>query len=131
MGTLDYNVQTVYKAQRFLMSVLIAVFVSFFETFFARIGDIFIAAQFGFLYNVLRTLFRIRNDALGFFFGLLFRNGNLIAFAFYFVKGGLFGHCLLPPLVGLDNVIACDPLPYGEFIQLLKASSVVLTPREV
>ena len=36
-------------------------------------------------------------------------------------------HCLLPPLVGLDNVIACDPLPYGEFIQLLKASSVVLT----
>ena len=36
-------------------------------------------------------------------------------------------HCLLPPLVGLDNVIACDPLPYGEFIQLLKASSIVLT----
>ena len=36
-------------------------------------------------------------------------------------------HCLLPPLVGLDNVIACDPLPYGEFIQLLRASSVVLT----
>ena len=36
-------------------------------------------------------------------------------------------HYLLPPLVGLDNVIACDPLPYGEFIQLLKASSVVLT----
>ena len=36
-------------------------------------------------------------------------------------------HCLLPPLVGLDNVIACDPLPYGEFIQVLKTSSIVLT----
>ena len=36
-------------------------------------------------------------------------------------------HCLLPPLIGLDNVIACDPLPYGEFIQVLKASSIVLT----
>ena len=36
-------------------------------------------------------------------------------------------HCLLPALTGLDNVIACDPLPYGEFIQVLKAASLVLT----
>lgn len=36
-------------------------------------------------------------------------------------------HCLLPPLVGLENVIVCEPLPYGEFIQVLKASDIVLT----
>ena len=29
-------------------------------------------------------------------------------------------HCLLPPLVGLENIIVCEPLPYGEFIQVLK-----------
>ncbi len=36
-------------------------------------------------------------------------------------------HCLLSPLSGLENVVVCDPLPYGEFIQIMKASHIILT----
>jgi len=34
---------------------------------------------------------------------------------------------ILPRLEGLDNIVVTEPLPYGEFTQLLSASRIVLT----
>jgi UDP-N-acetylglucosamine 2-epimerase (non-hydrolysing) len=34
---------------------------------------------------------------------------------------------LLPPIVGLDNVVITEPLPYGEFSRLLQDSHIILT----
>lgn len=34
---------------------------------------------------------------------------------------------ILPQLIGYPNVIATEPLPYGEFIQVMKAARIVLT----
>lgn len=34
---------------------------------------------------------------------------------------------VLPQLEGLDNVVVTEPLPYGEFTQLMKAAHIILT----
>lgn len=34
---------------------------------------------------------------------------------------------LLPPLIGLENVIITEPVGYGDFVHLLDASSIILT----
>jgi len=34
---------------------------------------------------------------------------------------------ILPQVQGLENVLVCEPLPYGEFAQVMKAADIILT----
>ena len=34
---------------------------------------------------------------------------------------------ILPQVEGLENVLVCEPLPYGEFAQVMKAAHIILT----